>query len=214
MAKTPRRLIALLLLLIAALWLGACTRPATTQTLPTEASGDPNTGGVDIAATEAAIQAMQAILSAGQTHTAEAALGIGGGGETAIAETATPLPTNTPAPTATPEGPRTYTVQSGDWLYQIARNHNVDPKDLIAANPQINPNAVLQPGTVINIPAAGSSVPVPGATTTGQRTYVVKSGDNLFRIALNHNVDYQTLAQLNNIAAPYTVFPGQVLVLP
>jgi LysM repeat protein len=42
----------------------------------------------------------------------------------------------------------------------------------------------------------------------------VKPGENLFRIALNSGTNYQTLAQLNNIPAPYTVFPGQVLKMP
>ena len=114
------------------------------------------------------------------------------------------------APAAT--GPKQYTVKSGDWLFEIARESGVSPQALIAANPQINPNAVLKPGAVLTIP--GSSTPVPGSTTTGQKTYVVKGGDNLFRIALNNGTTYQTLAQLNSIPAPYIVFPGQVLKLP
>ncbi|MBI5828671.1 MAG: LysM peptidoglycan-binding domain-containing protein [Chloroflexi bacterium] len=162
---------------------------------------------------------MQQLLIAGQTQTAQALSGEPGVivVSTAVVSTpvalatAIPLPTSTPLPAAV-TGPISYTVKSGDWLYQIAREHNVDPGALIAANPQINPNAVLEPGTVITIP--GSSTPVPAAATTGEKTYVVKAGDNLFRIGLNNATTYLVLAQLNNIPAPYTVYPGQVLKLP
>ncbi len=213
MINKSRSPLALLSLLCVALLITACTRSATTQTLATPAEGVGG-GGEGIGGGEDATQAveatnaaaMQALLVAGQTQTAQAQLILG--------PTSTPTPPPTPEPTIAPtSGVTSYTVKSGDWLYQIARDHNVDPKDLIAANPQLNPNAVLVPGTVLTIPVPGGAPP-PGATTTGQKTYVVKSGDNLFRIALNNNVAYQTLAQLNNIPAPYTVYPGQVLALP
>lgn len=67
------------------------------------------------------------------------------GGET------TPPPTTAPAPTAVPGGPRTHTVQQGEWIYQIARDYGVDPQAIINANPGIDPNNV-QPGQVLIIP--------------------------------------------------------------
>lgn len=215
--------IAISFLLCSVLVLAACTRSATTPTVPEGDGGDPTQGVVggepNVAATQAVEAtnnaALAALLAAGQTQTAAA------GGQPA-ATTAAPAggASNTPtqavaaattvAPPAT--GPRQYTVKSGDWLFKIARENGVSPQALIAANPQIDPNAVLKPGTVLAIP--GSTTPAPGSTTTGQKTYVVKGGDNLFRIALNNSTTYQTLAQLNSIPAPYTVFPGQVLKLP
>lgn len=212
-------------LLAAALLLAACTRSATSGTLPTVAPEGIGGGGEGVItdptqaadATNSAV--MQQLLIAGQTQTAQALSGEPGVivVSTAVVSTpvalatAIPLPTSTPLPAAV-TGPISYMVKSGDWLYQIAREHNVDPGALIAANPQINPNAVLEPGTVITIP--GSSTPVPAAATTGEKTYVVKAGDNLFRIGLNNATTYLVLAQLNNIPAPYTVYPGQVLKLP
>ncbi len=212
-------------LLAAALLLAACTRSATSGTLPTVAPEGIGGGGEGAItdptqaadATNSAV--MQQLLVAGQTQTAQALSGEPGGiavstavvSTPAALATAIPLPTSAPLPTAA-TGPIPYTVKSGDWLYQIAREHNVDPSALIAANPQINPNAVLEPGTVITIP--GSSSPVPAAATTGEKTYVVKAGDNLFRIGLNNATTYLVLAQLNNIPAPYIVYPGQVLKLP
>jgi LysM repeat protein len=60
---------------------------------------------------------------------------------------------NIPAPGSPPPagGPTTYTVQSGEWIYQIARKLGKDPNAIIAANPGINPH-LLYPGQVINIP--------------------------------------------------------------
>jgi len=48
-------------------------------------------------------------------------------------------------------GASTYTVQPGDWIYQIARKLGKDPQAIIAANPGVNPN-LIYPGTVLNIP--------------------------------------------------------------
>jgi len=225
MSKT-RQFSALVLILMAAFVLAACIRSVGTDTLPTATTEGIGGGGegADLAATETAVAVMQEILFAGQTQTAQAILSGTGGGDGLATATPTPaviIATDTPAAplpataTPVPTGPTQYTVQAGDWLYKIARDHNITPQELIAANPQINPNAVLQPGTVLNIPSAG--VPIGGGdsgTGGGANTYVVKPGDNLFRIGLNSGTTYLKLAELNNIAPPYTVFPGQVIKLP
>ncbi len=222
MRKSLSYPVAISFLLCVAVVLAACTRAATTPTVPETADGVGGGPGEDTAATQAVEAAnstsMAAFLVQGQTQTSAAATA---GIPPAVATTPVPAggATNTPtavvvAPTPAPAatGPKQYTVKAGDWLYKIARENGVSPEALIAANPKINPDAVLIPGTVLTIP--GSSAPVPGSTTTGQKTYVVKGGDNLFRIALNNGTTYQALAQLNSIPAPYTVFPGQVLKLP
>ncbi|SHK31295.1 peptidoglycan DD-metalloendopeptidase family protein [Halomonas caseinilytica] len=43
--------------------------------------------------------------------------------------------------------------------------------------------------------------------------YTVKSGDTLYGIAWRHDMDYRDLAEMNNIAPPYNIQPGQRLVL-
>lgn len=43
--------------------------------------------------------------------------------------------------------------------------------------------------------------------------YTVKTGDTLYGIAWEHNLDYRRLAALNNIAPPYNIFPGQAIRL-
>lgn len=43
-------------------------------------------------------------------------------------------------------------------------------------------------------------------------TYQVKRGDTLFSIAFRAGMDYRSLAKLNHIAEPYTIYVGQVLI--
>lgn len=43
--------------------------------------------------------------------------------------------------------------------------------------------------------------------------YVVVRGDTMYGIAFRHGLDFRDLARRNNIAAPYTIYPGQRLRL-
>lgn len=43
--------------------------------------------------------------------------------------------------------------------------------------------------------------------------YVVKKGDTLYSIAFSAQQDFRTLAKINGIPAPYTIFPGQSISL-
>lgn len=52
------------------------------------------------------------------------------------------------------------------------------------------------------------------ATETTQTTYVVKSGDTLYRIAAKYGVTVQQIVAANNIANPNLIFTGQVLKIP
>ena len=60
-----------------------------------------------------------------------------------------------------------YTVQSGDWMWRIARALGVDPVELLLANPLVNPN-LIYPGQKLCIPAQAASpataTPIPTAT--------------------------------------------------
>lgn len=46
------------------------------------------------------------------------------------------------------------------------------------------------------------------------KTYIVKAGDNLSTIALRYGTTVQTLVDLNQIANPNLIYPGQVIKLP
>lgn len=68
-------------------------------------------------------------------------------------------------------------------------------------------------------PAAGQSAaaqPAPSAAQQGDgtaRSHTVARGDTLYSIAWTHNIDYRRLALVNNLSAPYTIYPGQQLNL-
>lgn len=62
-------------------------------------------------------------------------------------------------------------------------------------------------------PSARAPVTRASAAPSGVNSYVVKAGDTLHSIAFAAGTDWQTLATLNRIAAPYTIYPGQLLKL-
>lgn len=47
-----------------------------------------------------------------------------------------------------------------------------------------------------------------------EREHVVGKGDTLYSIAWRFGTDYRTLAKANSIREPYTIFPGQRLLVP
>ena len=60
-------------------------------------------------------------------------------------------------------------------------------------------------------PAAARGVP---ASSAASGEYRVQRGDTLASIARRHGTDYPTLARLNGLRPPYTIYPGQRLRLP
>jgi hypothetical protein len=59
----------------------------------------------------------------------------------------------------------------------------------------------------------GSGDSPPPAAASGD-SYTVQRGDYLVELADRFGTTWQDLAQLNSIAYPYTIYPGQVLQLP
>ncbi len=97
----------------------------------------------------------------------------------------------------------TYTVVSGDTLWQIARNHGISLKDILAVNPQIINPAFILPGQKINIPATKNPI------------YTVMSGDTLWQIARNHGIEITDLIKANpQITNLSVIFPGQKINIP
>lgn len=177
--------------------------------------------GTSLAATQQSQQA-----GGGQQTQAPAAVASATPSQVAGAATATTAPvvaTATPIVAAATQAPAAasctspYMVQKGDWIYKIARACNLTPQSIIAANPGINANR-LDPGQKLNLPGAP---PVPPAATTQapagtacKGAYTVKPRDNLFRIGYNCGFTTAQMAIRNNIAAPYRIYPGQVLQYP
>ena len=133
--------------------------------------------------------------------------------ETTVVEaTAVTQPTAEPelveeSPPAT--GATTHAVQTGENLYRIALNHGLTFQALAAHNGITNPNLIF-PGQELKIPASGGTAPTP----SGDGSYTVQVGDNLFRIALAYNMTFTDLAGANGLSYPYTIYPGQQLSIP
>jgi len=76
------------------------------------------------------------------------------------------------------------------------------------------PEPVTQPTTP---PSAPTNTPWPPAATaapSGQTSYTVKPGDRLFSIGRAFQINPYAIAQANRLGPPYTIYPGQALVIP
>lgn len=133
---------------------------------------------------------------------------------------ATPEPTAEPPPTDPPPEPTAvpdtgvstvpHFVVQGQTPFQLTQLYNTD-LDLLAAH-GITP-ATLKANTTIQVPVYGAGGTANVNCASG-RSHIVQQGDNLFRIALNNNTDYNTLASLNGLADPTCIKIGQVICLP
>ncbi|EPU3918172.1 peptidoglycan DD-metalloendopeptidase family protein [Aeromonas hydrophila] len=99
-----------------------------------------------------------------------------------------------------------YTVKKGDTLYSIAFNSGNDVPSLASLN-GISPPYNIYPGQQIRLDASGSTMAV--ARSAG--TYQVRPGDTLSSIGRQFGMSNQTLAQSNNLQAPFALQVGQVL---
>lgn len=103
---------------------------------------------------------------------------------------------------AKPASPgRTYTVQPGDTLSDIAAKLGV-AQSQISGFHSGNPN-LIYPGEVLSV--SGGS-PQPSA-----EYYTVRSGDNLSAIAARYGTSWQHIRDLNGLANPNLIYPGQRL---
>jgi lipoprotein-anchoring transpeptidase ErfK/SrfK len=108
-----------------------------------------------------------------------------------------------------------HVVQRGETLGHISQRYSVSIANLTAANSIANPNLIYA-GQRLVIPGAGNSAAVVAAPTTsgGSALHVVQRGENLFRIALQYNVDMNSIVSANNIANPNSIYAGQRLHIP
>lgn len=97
-----------------------------------------------------------------------------------------------------------YTVERGDTLGRIARDHEVSLTDLIEANDLANPN-LIYPGQVLVIP---------GEDVQPDITHVVERGDTLARIASTYGASISILIDTNQIRNPNLIRIGQNILIP
>ncbi|MCI8481872.1 MAG: LysM peptidoglycan-binding domain-containing protein [Clostridia bacterium] len=99
-----------------------------------------------------------------------------------------------------------YTVKRGDTLSKIASKYGTTVEEIVTLNNIQNPNLIYT-GEVLQIRTSdkpNQEQPPKSNTTTH---YVVKKGDNLWRIARRYGVTIDSIVQLNNIPNPNLIYP-------
>ncbi|MCP5343561.1 MAG: peptidoglycan DD-metalloendopeptidase family protein [Pseudomonadales bacterium] len=106
----------------------------------------------------------------------------------------------------------------------IAAGVRVQPAPGVSVNVANEPGSIRR-GAISREPVSGSGSPIsagipaePAASvastpTVAAQTHVVAQGDTLYSIAYRYSLDYRALALANNLSAPYTIYPNQVLNL-
>ncbi|MBK8780929.1 MAG: LysM peptidoglycan-binding domain-containing protein [Anaerolineales bacterium] len=130
-------------------------------------------------------------------------------------------PTNAiaqPASTSVPVGarPASYTLQSGEFPYCIARRFNVDPDELLALSGLSSAQAnSLSAGTVLKIPQSGA---FPGSRVWHNHpdTYTVdSSSETIYGVACYYgDIDPNAIASANSISVSASLTAGQQLKIP
>lgn len=125
-------------------------------------------------------------------------------------------PTSAPAiPTAAP-ALQTYTIQSGETLFSIARRFNTSVSAIMTANRIADPARVFA-GQVIFVPGASApATPPPAAEPPSAplASYTVQRGDTFANIARKFNIPLASLIAVNPGIDHSRIFAGQALNLP
>ncbi len=114
---------------------------------------------------------------------------------------------------------RSYTVKRGDSLDKIAKANGVTVQQLINANGLKGRKAsTIIPGQKLTIPGKGSdsSADKGSSKAAAGKSYTVKRGDSLGKIAKAHGVTVTQLMDANGLSATEarTIHPGQKLTIP
>lgn len=115
-----------------------------------------------------------------------------------------------------------HVVQSGDTLFRIALKYNTSVYAIQLANNLAStyiyvgqslliPTNTQYSGTVVL--ATPSFLVKPTVVATAKTTYIVKAGDNLFRISLKYNTTVAAIQTANGLTSTY-IYVGQVLIIP
>ena len=105
---------------------------------------------------------------------------------------------------------KTYTVKSGDSVWAIAQKTGVSMDTLRSLN-NIQGNFIY-PGQQLRLSGSNSSQTTAktNSSTSSTGTYQVKSGDSLWKIAMEHGTTVERLRSLNKITGSM-IYPGQHL---
>ena len=116
---------------------------------------------------------------------------------------------------AEPSGSLSHTVQRGETLSGIARQHGTTVAAVTQANGIADP-ARIYVGQRISIPGAAQPSPQAAAQSTAQTngSHTVQRGETLSGIARQHGTTVAAVAQANGIADPARIYAGKTLTIP
>lgn len=133
---------------------------------------------------------------------------------TAVPQAAAATVTPVPVPPATPGKPSSWTLQTGEFPYCLARRYDVNPAELLRLN-GLSANSFFYAGEVFKIPQSGSSFPGNRRLKAHPTNFTVSSGDNIYSIACKYgDVDPYAIATANGLSSPYNLNVGQNLYIP
>ncbi len=110
-----------------------------------------------------------------------------------------------------------YTVKAGDSLSKIAAAHGTTHQKLMTLNNLssttifVGQKLTVSGKTTTTAPSSDSST-TSSSSNTSSKSYIVKSGDSLSKIAAAHGTTHQKLMTLNNLSST-TIFVGQKLTV-
>jgi membrane-bound lytic murein transglycosylase D len=133
-------------------------------------------------------------------------------------------------PTTRPPEFKTHVARKGDTLPKLARRYGVTVSSLAEAN-SLSTRARLARGQEVMVPekakkTAKSSTQVASAKTkktkakaapaqaSGEKSYKVKSGDTIYRIALRHGTTVAEILAINGLGGSPLIKPGDRLKIP
>lgn len=129
-------------------------------------------------------------------------------------------PTNlvtTPEPPALPAAMTEYKIVAGDTPAKIARKHGITLDQLREANPDMDDRR-LQIGHRLQIPAPApkeaAALTPDAATGPAAQVYVVRPGDNLYKIAARHGTTVKELRSFNNLKTDRIVVDQKLKIPP
>ena len=115
--------------------------------------------------------------------------------------------TQSPIEAPTEEQFSEYTVKAGDTLFNISQQYNIR-WDLIAQINRLSEPYILHAGQKVKIPQGTTS-------SVAGKSYMVKAGDTLAKIATGFNITVNDIVAVNpNLQKSDLITPGQVIKLP
>lgn len=113
-----------------------------------------------------------------------------------------------------PEEDDIETVENVDEPEEVEPKPEPEREPETEPEPEPTPEPTPEPEPQPEPAPEPAPAPEPETTTppAGRSTYTVQAGDNMYRIALNHNMTIQELMALNNLTEE-TVYVGQQLIV-